>query len=445
MWHKTYYKIAYLLSDLLAGGLAWSVFFCYRKLSISEASSIREALLDPMYYVGIVVIPLASLIAWNIAGSYHRIFRRSRLNVIYETTIGVFIGSLVLLFTILTDDTTLEHYSYVRSFLVLFSIHWIVYVVIRLSALTTISSKFKKGQIQISTIGVGKEEIINLSLNNYHKLIKVISTVNLNKHFSVIKDYDEILIAHLDRPLYDLIKNNQYRFNKNQVITVIETDLADSQVISSLDYNYASGLYHLHYDSMPLWQNNLKRILDIFLSCIAVILLLPMSIIISLLIKIESKGEVIFEQVRLGKNLQPFKIKKFRSMVDNAEEQGPQLSYLGDERITQVGKILRRYRLDEIPQFINVIQGDMSLVGPRPERQYFIEQLKDRSDYIMRLYSVKPGITSWGQVKFGYASNVDQILQRAKFDLLYLENRSLFLDFKIMFYTISVLLKGKGH
>jgi lipopolysaccharide/colanic/teichoic acid biosynthesis glycosyltransferase len=131
-------------------------------------------------------------------------------------------------------------------------------------------------------------------------------------------------------------------------------------------------------------------------------------------------------------------------MFENAETSGPQLSSETDKRITPIGRFMRKTRLDEFPQFFNVLKGDMSLVGPRPERQFYIDQIVEIEPQFMHLTKVRPGITSWGQVKYGYAENVDQMLQRMKFDLLYMKNRTLALDIKIMLYTVLIILKAKG-
>jgi lipopolysaccharide/colanic/teichoic acid biosynthesis glycosyltransferase len=166
--------------------------------------------------------------------------------------------------------------------------------------------------------------------------------------------------------------------------------------------------------------------------------------VLALAVKLSSKGPILFFQERIGKNGKPFQIIKFRTMYTDAEKEGPQLSSSNDARITKVGKFMRKSRLDEFPQFFNVLKGDMSLVGPRPERQFYIDKISAIEPQFLELTKVRPGITSWGQVKFGYAENVEQMVQRMKFDLLYLRNRSLALDFKILLYTVIIIVKAKG-
>jgi lipopolysaccharide/colanic/teichoic acid biosynthesis glycosyltransferase len=188
----------------------------------------------------------------------------------------------------------------------------------------------------------------------------------------------------------------------------------------------------------------ISRIAGILISLTALCVLSPLIIILSFLIKVSGKGPVIYSQDRIGKNGKPFVIYKFRSMVFNAETGLPRLSCSNEERITRIGRFLRKYRIDEIPNFINVIKGDMSIVGPRPERKFFIDQIMERNPAFLELLRIKPGITSWGQVKYGYASDVDQMLERLEYDLYYIRNKSLFLDIKILFCTTGTILKGKG-
>jgi len=195
---------------------------------------------------------------------------------------------------------------------------------------------------------------------------------------------------------------------------------------------------------LPTWQKYLKRGLDILLSLLALILLSPLYIVLAIGVKRSSPGPIFYRQERIGYRGKPFNIIKFRSMREDAESDGPMLSSKNDSRITPFGKFMRQYRLDETPQFYNVLIGDMSLVGPRPERQYYIDQITERAPYYKLLLGIKPGITSWGQVKFGYAENVDEMVKRLRWDLLYIENMSIQMDIKILIYTFLIILKKEG-
>ena len=203
-------------------------------------------------------------------------------------------------------------------------------------------------------------------------------------------------------------------------------------------------LISIDSEYMSPWQKYLKRILDVLISVLAIILLSPVYLILAIGVKCSSKGPVFYMQERVGYQGKPFKIIKFRSMYVDAEKNGPMLSSDNDPRITRFGLFMRKSRLDEFPQFFNVLKGDMSLVGPRPERQYYIDKIVERAPYYRLLLGIKPGITSWGQVKYGYAENVDQMIERMKIDLIYLENMSIQMDIKILIYTVLIILKKEG-
>ena len=197
-------------------------------------------------------------------------------------------------------------------------------------------------------------------------------------------------------------------------------------------------------NSLSVWQSAVKQAFDYMVSFLFLLVVSPFLILLILLIKLSGKGPVIYTQDRIGMNGKPFSIYKIRSMAFNPERKDPLLSGDEYERITRIGRVLRKYRIDEIPNFFNVLKGDMSIVGPRPERRFFISQIIKQAPQYIVLHKVKPGITSWGQVMFGYASNVDEMIRRLQFDLYYLKHRSLMFDLKILLKTVIIVFKGKG-
>ena len=191
------------------------------------------------------------------------------------------------------------------------------------------------------------------------------------------------------------------------------------------------------------WQRIIKRLLDIVLALTGLIILLPLLIYVAIRIKVDSRGPVFYFQKRIGRHGIPFMIFKFRSMYKDAEKKGPTLSYPNDARITTWGRTIRKWKMDELPQLLNVLIGDMSLVGPRPERQYYIAKVAETSRCFEYLHQVKPGLTSLGMISFGYAQNIDQIIERTRYDIRYLENYSLLLDFHILLYTLPAIAEGR--
>jgi len=195
---------------------------------------------------------------------------------------------------------------------------------------------------------------------------------------------------------------------------------------------------------MQDWQKIIKRILDILMALAGLLCLSPLLLFCAIKVKLSSRGPVLYLQERIGFKGKAFTIYKFRSMYHHAEKDGPALSSDHDPRITPWGRTMRKWRLDELPQLWNILKGQMSMVGPRPERRFYIDQILKQSPDFNRLLEVKPGLTSWGMVEFGYAENTGEMLTRMKYDLMYVDNLSLSLDFRILFLTLQIILLGKG-
>ncbi|HVS96214.1 MAG TPA: sugar transferase, partial [Puia sp.] len=208
---------------------------------------------------------------------------------------------------------------------------------------------------------------------------------------------------------------------------------------------FGAVLSDIYTSPMPEWQQNIKRILDVTISVLGLVFFFPLMLYAAIRVRLGSPGPIVYQQERIGFKGKKFQIYKFRSMVDEAEKEGPSLSSLDDPRVTPWGKTMRKWRIDELPQLWNILKGEMSLVGPRPEREYYVDQLYHRTPYFRYLLKVKPGLTSWGMVQFGYAGSLEEMLERMKYDLMYLENISLMLDLKIMVYTLKIILTGQGR
>lgn len=269
---------------------------------------------------------------------------------------------------------------------------------------------------------------------------------NLEEFKTIIlaQQIEEVIIA-IETSQHHQLKSILDTLEQTEVIINIIPDMYD--IVSGfvkVNYLFSIPLITLHSDMMPLWQRLIKKLIDIIVSVSVLIFLSPLLLIIAIWIKTNSDGPIIYSQERVGLKGVPFTIYKFRTMFNKAEINEPLLSSANDQRITKVGSFLRKLRLDELPQFINVLKGEMSIVGPRPERQFFINQIIEKAPHYYNLQKVLPGITSWGQVKYGYAENINQMINRLTFDIIYIENRSLALDFKIMFYTFITILQGRG-
>ncbi len=453
-----------VLIDWVAAVVAWGSFYYVRKVKLELA----EFNVNESFYYGVLFIPLAWVFLYLLQGTYHDVRRLHRIKIFNLTFVGTVVGVVLLFFVFLLDDEINGYKQYYTSVFLLFAIHFSVSFLPRLLLVSSIVRRIHKRKAGFRTMIIGGSERAIDIYNEIEGLPKgtgnkFVGFINLNgvdrqlesklTYLGHIDDVEAILRANqieqviiaVESVEHDKLRNVISRLEGGDVKIKILPDMYD--ILSGtvkMNNIFGALLIEVNTDVMPIWQIITKRIIDIVASAIALVLLTPVFIVLGILVKTSSPGPILFFQERIGKNGVAFNIIKFRTMVTDAEKAGPQLSSSNDPRITKVGRFMRKSRLDEFPQFWNVLVGDMSLVGPRPERQFYIDQIAEVEPQFHQLTKVRPGITSWGQVKYGYAENVDQMLARMKYDLLYLKNRTLSLDFKIMLYTVLIIFKGAG-
>lgn len=465
------FRTVNVISDFVTVSAGWFVFNIIRfySLPIGYNADLASWLCSDIVLAGQLVVPACMVLLYALSGCYNKTRGavRSRLDETLNTLAISFIGMLGIFFTTLLNDNIPERLANYEMMLILFACLAVPTMAARITLTTRRTRRTLAGQ------GLNRAMIVGASADRTDEVQRLIRTaprvgykvVAIHNTGGKLKTEEFCGLPVADGELADVCRDKNIRaviLPFMEQTEVLHPGLTDALYRLEMPVFIApslSGMLTLRprlqaVRPEPLIDiasanvspatKNLKRLADIIGSACALVVLSPLMALVAVAVKLDSKGSVFYRQERIGYHKKPFHIIKFRTMRTDAEAAGPALSSPGDTRITRLGHWLRKYRIDELPQFWNVLLGQMSLVGPRPERAYFAAQILERQPAYALLYHVRPGITSWGMVKYGYAQNVDQMVERMSYDLLYIQNVSLAIDLKILLHTVATVLTGRG-
>ena len=463
-------RMKYVVCDFFTANVAMLVFDIARYFILQQWNqgypNLENFLLSTNLLWEQAIIPPILLVIYYFSGYYNLPFQKSRLQELFTTIISCILYTLLIYFALLTNDQVQLRSTNYELLMSLFSIFFVFTYIGRISITSHCIRQMKKKHWSINTLIIGNSD-------KAHQMAKTLSDKKASKGYNIVGFVDipgennamgstqSISIDHIEEmcakhkvaTIIIAPENEQesttlsllYRlFPLNIPIKISPDTLSLLTSPIRLQNIYEEPLIDISSADISEATKNIKRLLDIIMSLTALIILAVPMLIVALIIRLDSKGGIFYSQERIGYRQKPFYIRKFRTMRVDAESNGPQLSSENDSRITRVGRVLRKYRIDELPQFWNVLIGEMSMVGPRPERAFFIRQIVKKAPYYTLIHQVRPGITSWGMVKYGYAQNVDEMILRLRYDLIYLTNISIMVDLKIIIYTVKTVFTGRG-
>ncbi|MBS1617607.1 MAG: sugar transferase [Bacteroidetes bacterium] len=468
--HKRRLTGWYIVSDYLSSLAAWYCLYMFRKVVIeAEHFQVGLPFQDNQFFAGLFIVPEIWLLLHYISGTYTDLYRKSRLQEAIKTTVVILVGAILIFFGLLLDDKVRRFTDYYLTFAVLYAAQLTLTLLGRILLLNRAKANLRTKRFAYNTLLIGANQraaelyeefsakgngfgyifcgYLRLNGETPNKVTSELQQLGTLSDLERIVDeqhIEEVIIA-IESHEHHLLNDILIMLADKKVYIRIIPDMYDI-LSGTTKMNSIIGEAFIEIPPVVLseWQRITKRWFDLIGSVGALIFTSPLLLYVALRIKFSSKGPVFYTQERLGQYGDPFQIIKFRSMYTDAEQHGPRLTTDDDPRITPVGRWIRKYRVDELPQFINVLKGEMSIVGPRAERRFFADQIIQEAPYYRHVFKVQPGITSLGMVKYGYASTVEEMVKRLKYDIIYMENMSILMDLKVIIYTVLTVLYGRG-